>query len=397
MLNWLRPKTTTDKSWSLADASPELLALFSGGASTSAGVSVGPESALRVPAVACAVRVVAEAVALLPIVVYERGSNGDRQRATTHPAYGLLHDAPNDWQSSFDLKLQLQIDALLHGDGLAFVNRVRNDVREILRLVPGEMSITVGDDGGPVYRDKAGKTYPRDQVIHIRGLSTDGVRGKSTVRLAAEAIGIALQQERHAGLLFGSGGRPSGVLKLPGKLGKEAVKRIAESWARAHSGENAGRTAVLEEGGDFQPLTFNSVDLQFLELRKFQLEEIARAFRVPPHLLFELGRATWSNMEDMDRAFLTYSLLPWLEQWQGAIQRTMFTREERSRYFAEFLVDDFNRADTAKRWDAYSKAIAARVLNPNEVRARENLPPYVGGDEFVNPNITGTSQQGGTP
>jgi len=396
MFQWRRKKTDEQeaKSWTLAAPSDELLALFGALPGTSSGVTVSIENALRVPAVACAVRVIAEAVAQLPLITYQRSENGTKERGTYHPAYGLLHDDANEWQSAYDLKLQLQTDALLHGNAYGFVNRVGGTVREIIRLNP--TAVTIETDGAvPRYvltEGKAKRIFSYDQIIHIRGLSTDGILGKSPVKLAAEAIGIAIAQERYAARLLGEGGRPSGVLKLSGKLSKEAVARIRAAWNSAHSGGSAGGTAVLEEDMTFEPLSFSSVDMQFLELSKFQIEQIARIFRVPPHLLMELGRATWSNSEEMGRVFLTYTLMPWLKQWEGALRRAVFTKDERQKFFAEFLVDDFQRADLAARASAYQQLITSRVINPNEARAMENRPPYEGGDEFINPNVQAASE-----
>jgi HK97 family phage portal protein len=160
------------------------------------------------------------------------------------------------------------------------------------------------------------------------------------------------------------------------------------SWQAAHSGQNSGGTAVIEEGGEFQALTLNSVDSQFLEMRKFAIEEIARHFRVPPVFLMDYGRATWSNAEAMGNQFLTFSLLPWILRWEGEIALKLFTAEERKTHFAEFLTDALLRADFDTRMDGWQKAIAARIVNPNEARAAENRPPYPGGDKFENPNVT---------
>ncbi|TVR11935.1 MAG: phage portal protein [Salinarimonadaceae bacterium] len=377
------------KSWSLATPGEKLLEIFGASPSTSSGVAITPETALRVPSVACAVRTIAESVAQLPVHLYRRDEQtGAKARATDHPAYALIHDDANEWTSAYELKLAIMVDALVRGNGYAFVNRVGGEPREIIRLDPGTVRVDLSM-GAPRYfvRQASGeREIAREDVIHIRALSLDGAIGKSPVNLAAEAIGIALAQEGHAGRIFGNGGRPSGVLKAPGKLSAQAADRLRQRWGDVHAGGASGKTAVLEEGMDFVPLTFTSVDLQFLELRSFQVIEIARAFRVPPHLLFELGRATWANSEEMGRVFLTYTLMPWLKQWEGALRRALFTREERSTHFAEFLVDDFARADLESRASAYSSLIAARVLNPNEARAMENRAPYEGGEAFINPH-----------
>lgn len=381
------------KSWSLASSSEQLVELFGGRPSPSTGIAVTTESALRVPAVACAVRTIAESIAQLPVHLYRRDETGAKERASDHAAYALIHDEPNDWTSAYELKLAVSVDALVRGNGYAFVNRVDGRPREILRLDPGAVTVDTSALVPRYFLQEARgrRELAREDVIHIRALSLDGLVGKSPVALAAEAIGIALAQEGHAGRIFGNGGRPSGVLKAPGKLSPQAAERLRTRWADVHAGGASGGTAVLEEGMDFTPLTFTSVDLQFLELRTFQVIEIARAFRVPPHLLFELGRATWANSEEMGHVFLTYTLMPWLKQWEGALRRALFTREERATHFAEFLVDDFARADLGSRASAYSSLIAARVLNPNEVRAMENRPPYAGGEAFLNPHTTTTT------
>jgi HK97 family phage portal protein len=198
--------------------------------------------------------------------------------------------------------------------------------------------------------------------------------------------------EKHAGALFGKGGRPSGVLKTKGKLSPTSHERLQNAWDDGHGGGNSGKTAILEEGLEFEPLTFNSVDLQFLELRGFQVTEIARALGVPPMLLMDFGRATWGNSEQMAQAFLTFTILPRLKLWQGAVSRLLSTEEQKT-YVPEFLVDELVKAEIAARFEAYAKAITNGFLNPNEVRALENRGPYEGGDQFRVP--MNTEQPGG--
>ncbi|WP_051356895.1 phage portal protein [Azorhizobium doebereinerae] len=369
---------------SLASPDAALLELFAGAAPTASGVAVSVATAMRHPAAACAIRIIAEAVATLPIITYRRDVDGSKERASDHPAYGLLHDDANDWTSAYDLKLALTLDALTTDKGgIGFVNRVGGKVVEILRLDPAKVTVAYGEAGEPAYRMAGGALLPRDSILHIR--APGGVAPLTTAR---EAIGLALVMEQHGARLFGNGARPSGVLSLKERTQPETIKRIRESWQLAHGGGRSGGTAIVDGDASYTPLTLTSVDAQYLELRQFQILEIARAFRVPPHMLFELGRATWSNVGDMGQEFLTYSLLPWLEVWQGAIRRALFTPDERREYLAEFLVDDLLRADLSSRADAYQKLIASRVLNPNEARAMENRAPYAGGERFENPNTT---------
>jgi HK97 family phage portal protein len=329
----------------------------------------------------------------LPCIVYQRSEDGSKERAPDHPAYKLLHDEANPWTPASDLREQLARDALLHKDGgFAYINRIDGVPVELLRLNPEAITIEADKvTGEPLYKN--GDTpILRDNILHIRPPG-----GECPIKSAREAIGLALIMERHAAMLFGNGARPSGTINFPNKLGDETAKRIKTAWNKAHGGGNSGGTAVLEEGGEFQSLALTSVDAQFLELRKFAIEEIARAFRVPPHMLYEMGRATWSNSEQMRQDFLTFCLMAWIKRFEGEIRLKLFTAEERDTYFAEFLLEDFLRADFATRMEGYSKAIAARILNPNEARGFDNLPPYAGGEIFENPNTTAAAKSNAAP
>lgn len=344
---------------------------------------VSPSTAFLHPAAACAIRVISEAVATLPIHVYERQSDGSKVRASDHPAYALLHDDANDWTSAYDLKLSVTVDALTNDKGgFILVNRVNGRPFELLRLDPAFMTVTYNSVGEPSYKFDQ-RTLDRADVIHIR--APGGIAPLTTAR---EAIALAAEMEGHGKRLFRNGGRPAGLLSLASDLTTEAVANVRSAWDLAHGAGKSGGTAVLPKGATFTPLAFTSVDSQFLELRTFQNLEVARAFRVPPHMMFELGRATWANSEQMGQEFLTFTLLPWLEAWTGAIRRALFSPNERDTYISEFLVDDLLRADLQSRADSYAKLIAARVLSPNEARAMENRPAYPGGDRFENPNTT---------
>lgn len=389
MFQWLKP-VFERKSSSLAEPAPWLYELF-GAPLTAAGKSITPQTALRSPAVACAVRTISEPCGQLPVHIYRRGADGSRERDLDHPASTLLRDFANDWTSAGDLRTQITTDALLHGNGYAFVNWVNEKPIELIRLRPSSVSVKANDAGEPIYTiNEAGqrRTLTSADLIHIRfSLSHDGICGESPINLAREAIALSLAMEEHSARLFGSGARPSGTLETEKSLNENQVKNARTLIDAQAARENAGRTLILPDGYKFNPLTFSSVDLQFLELRKYAVEEIARAFRVPPHLLFELGRATWGNAEELGASFVSFTLMYWLKTWEAALRRALFTLEERSNYIVEFLVDDLLRADLTARADAYQKLIASRVLNPNECRAKENLPPYAGGNVFANPNI----------
>jgi HK97 family phage portal protein len=381
-----------EKKASLATPDDFLFDLFGAPAGTT-GIAITPRVAMTCTAVRCAVQAIAEPVGQLSVHVFKRDADGSKKRVPDHPVQRLLDEEPNEWTSASSFREQLTRDALLHGDGFAFINRVRGEPYELIRLFPERCLIRPDlNTGEPIYivSETATETrqVSRSEVIHIPALSLNGYRGESLIRLASDAIGLALIMERHAARLFANGARPSGLISLKGNVTADALNKAKLAWVAAHGGDKSGGTAVLPADAAWQSLTLSSVDAQFLELRKLQIEEIARVFRVPPHMLYELGRATWGNSEQMGEEFLAFTLLPWIRKWEGEIRLKLFTREERKEgYFAEFQTDDLIRADIQARYEAYSKAIAARLLNPNEIRARENLPPYSGGDQFFNPNV----------
>lgn len=371
-----------------------MLALF-GALPTPAGVNVSPRTAMTCTPVHCAVQAIAEAIGQLPVHVYARDDDGAKQRAPDHPAHALLHDQVSEWTSASDFREQLTRDALLHGNGFAYINRVDGKPVELNRLDAPSVAVLVDDvTGEPSYRHTTGTTvslYSFRDVLHIKAPSLNGVTGESPIQLAHDAIALAIVMERHAEQLFANGARPGGAIEHPKVVGPLGAKRIVESFATRFGGEGRYGIAFLDEGMKFSPVSFSSVDAQFLELRAFAIAEIARAFRVPPILLMDYGRATWSNSEQMGQQFLTWTLLPWIKRWEGEVRLKLIAPDDRATYFAEFLTDDLLRVDLAARADAYATMISARVLNPNEARAAENRPPYDGGDEFLNPNVTVTS------
>lgn len=375
------PIETRDES--VADPSGVLAALWSGIASGS--VAISGAAALHIPAVAGAVRVISEASASLDIRVMEVREDGVEIEDRQHPIGVLLRsDSVNPWTAGFDLLRDLTADALTRDwGGMAYVNRVRGELREIVRYQPGAISVQYDPwTGEPTYRVD-GDIVDSKNIIHVRGPFD-----RCPLTLAAEAIGIAREMESHAGNLFKNGARPGGVIEFPKGLGDEGLKKMKAAWRAAHEGSaNSGRTAILWDGAQFKAMAFNSVDSQFLELRKFQISEIARAFRVPPSMLYELDRATWSNMEQMGREFLTYTLEPWLRALETALGRALFSKEERARYRISFDRDDLTRADLTARATAISSLVSAEVLNRNEGRDWLGLGPRDGGDEFGNPHI----------
>ena len=382
-----RKTVAVEEKSTLSDPESWLLEMF-GSTPTNSGVSIGPESALRVPAVSAAVRAISEAAATLDIHVVQREGEINRQ-VPDHPVARLLSGHVNQWTPACQLIRDLTADALLSdAGGLAWVNRL-GDGRPAEIIHPPRGSMFVQHDSltrEPSYQLQ-GRAVPMGDVVHVTSPF-----GRSPVSLARESIAVALVLERHAARLFGRGARPSGALMFPKGMGEESVKRARTAWQTTHEGDNAtGRTAILFDGAEFVPFQLNSTDSQFLENRRFQILEIARAFRVPPQMLFELERATWSNAEQMGREFLTYSLEPWLRALEGALTQALFSEDEREIYRIHFDRDDLTRANLNDRATAINSLIASRVLNPNEGRAWLDLAPRDGGEVFANPN-TGNVQ-----
>ncbi|HDZ74090.1 MAG TPA: phage portal protein [Aurantimonas coralicida] len=395
MFGFLRKSVPVEKKEGISSPSDWLLSLF-GAMPAAAGVSVTPQTAMRCTPVRAAVQTIAESIGQLPFHVYRRGPDRSKERDSEHPVAKLLNGEANEWTASSDFQEQLTRDALLWGNGYGFINRIEGRPQELLRLQPDTVSVDADETTGePRYKITSGfdvgRQIARRDILHIKAPSLNGIVGDSPVVQAKEAIASILAMEEHCARLFGNGARPSGVIEMPNNLSEEGLKRMRTGWEAVHGGAHkSGKTALLWDGAKFVPLTFSSVDAQFLELRRFAIDEIARVFRVPPHMLFEMGRATWGNAEEMGATFVTYTLQRWLRAWQGEVRLKLFAEDERDTFFAEFLVDDLLRADISARAVAYSSLISSRVLNPNEVRAMENRPPYEGGEAFANPNITTT-------
>lgn len=355
---------------------------------THSNVSVTPKSAMQVPAVSSAVELIAEAVGTLPAKLFVRNAKG-KEADPAHPAFRLAHDEANDWTSAAELRTQLTHDALLHDrGGFALANRLGDGrVYEFVRLDPLTVDPKTDDaTGEPFYVVKLGRKtvrYEYRDVLHIQAFGSS-----APINRARNAIALAIDLERHAAKLFANGARPSGILSTDAKT-PPALKNIADMWnATFGDPNNTGKPAILPEGTAYQQTGLNSVDAQFEQMRRFQTEEIARAFRVPPTMLFDLTRGTWSNTEEMGHQFLTYTLRPWLDAWEWAYARVLLSSEERAERFFEFVTDDLLTVSFATRATSYGQYRSMGVLTANEVRAGLNLPPLPGGDELSNPYTT---------
>jgi len=360
---------------------------------STAGEPVTAETAMRAAAVHSCVTVLEQSVAQLPCLLYERAGREIR-RATEHPLYELLHSMPNSGLSAYEYFERLMRDVLLCGNHYSFINRATS--ARVLELVPldvGRVRPEASPGGTIVYhvtQPQGGTaTYPRDRIFHVRAYSPDGVTGISPIAHARETIGQALAAQRHENEFFSNGLRPCGIYKHPGTLSETARRNLRESLEQRHAGPGNGwRALLLEEGVDWTPLTMSHVDAEFLESRKMTVREICGIFRVPPHMIADLERATFSNIEHQSIDFVSHTLGPWLRRIEGAIRRDLLTPQERARYYPEFLVEGLLRGDVLSRYRAYELGLKNAFLSRNEVRARENLNPRDGGDEFL-PQIPG--------
>lgn len=365
------------------------------------GVRVTPESSLKYAAVLACVRVLAESVASLPLMVYERQAEDTRRKANNFYLYRLLHDKPNPELTSFEWREILMAHLLLWGNAYCEIEyNGRGQPTGLWPLMPNAMLEIKRRDGMLEYKyqlpNGSGKTFAAWQLLHIRGLGLDGLAGMSPIGMARQAVGLGLAAEEFGSKFFGNGANMSGVLSHPGVMGDEAFDRLKEQWDSLYSGlNNAQRTAILEEGMQYERIGIPPEDAQFLETRKFQTSEIARIYRVPPHMIGDLERATFSNIEHQSLEFVMHSLRPWLVRWEQAISERLMTKRERSRYYPEFLITGLLRGDSAARSAYYTSMFNIGAMSQNDIRRAENLNPVPSGDEYYVPlNMIPASQAG---
>lgn len=364
----------------LSNPDPWLIAAF-GGPMTATGIRVNADTAMRLTAVYSAVRILAETIATLPLIVYRRTENDGKERATDYFLYPLLHDQPNEEQTSVEFREMLQGHLALRGNAYAQIDRKMGRPARLVPLHPdrvevrrekGELVYKVNPTNGPAYflRRSAG------EIMHLRGLSSDGVTGLNPIELFREAMGLGLAYEEYSGRLFGNGANINGVLETPQAMSDEALKRFRKLWQENYGGVgNAGKTAILEQGMKWQAIGIAPKDAEFIVSRKFQVTEIARIFRVPPHMLADLERSTFSNIEHQSLEFVRDTIRPWLVRWEQALTRDLIPPEDRSEYFVEFLIEGLLRGDFKTRYDAYAIGRNNGWLSANDIRRMENMNP----------------------
>ena len=350
------------------------------------GVMVNDEKARGVAAWHAAVRVISEDVASLPLILYRRNGR-NKDRATDHPLYPVLHDAPNPEMTSFQLRELLQSHLLTWGN--AYAEKELNGSGRVVALWPlrpDRMEVSRGSDGRRRYayrvRDiEAPTPLPADRVLHVAGLGFDGLMGYSVLAMARETLGLSIALREYGARVLANDARPSVALKHPGILSDKAKLNIQTSWEGRYGGfSNAGRAAVLEEGMDIKAIGFPPEDVQFIESQRWQVAEIARWHRLAPHKIGDLERATFSNIEEQNIDHVTSTLRPWCVRWEQALGLSVIRDPS---LFAEHLLDGLLRGKTLERHQAHALAVQNLAMTPNEWRAYENQNPVPWGDEPV--------------
>lgn len=381
--------------------------LFGG---TTSGKTVNERTAMQTTAVYACVRILSEAVAGLPLHIYRYRADGGKERIPMHPLYHLLHDEPNPEMTSFVFRETLMSHLLLWGNAYAQVVRNgRGQAVALYPLLPSKMDVSRAANGELLYTyyrdaDETGLnpkggyiTLRRDEVLHIPGLGFDGLIGYSPIAMAKNAIGMSLATEEYGASFFANGANPGGVLEHPGVI--KDIGRVKESWNSAYQGNgNAHKIAVLEEGMKFQAIGIPPEQAQFLETRKFQINEIARIYRVPPHMVGDLEKSSFSNIEQQSLEFVKYTLDPWVVRWEQSLQQSLILPSEKPSLFIRFNLDGLLRGDYQSRMNGYAVGRQNGWMSANDIRELEDMnriPAVEGGDLYlVNGNMTKLADAG---
>lgn len=369
---------------------------------SSSGKSVTERSAMQMTAVYACVRILSEAVAGLPLHFYRYKEDGSKEKAIDSNLYHLLHDEPNPEMSSFVFRETLMTHLLLWGN--AYAQIIRNGKGEIIALyplMPNKMSVDRDENGKLYYTYTRSDCEPNTMngssvvlepkdVLHIPGLGFDGLVGYSPIAMAKNAIGLAIATEEFGSKFFANGAAPSGVLEHPGTI--KDPTRVREAWQSQFGGSgNSGKVAVLEEGMKYTPISISPEQAQFLETRKFQINEIARIFRVPPHMVGDLEKSSFSNIEQQSLEFVKYTLDPWVVRWEQSLSRSLLSEDEKKQYFFKFNLEGLLRGDYQSRMNGYAIARQNGWMSANDIRELEDLDKLSleqGGDLYlVNGNM----------
>ncbi|MFQ9609131.1 MAG: phage portal protein [Lachnospira sp.] len=354
---------------------------------TTSGKPVNERTAMQTTAVYACVRILAEAVASLPLHVYEYQDDGGKKLVHDHPLYYLLHDEPNPEMTSFVFRETLMSHLLIWGN--AYAQIIRDGAGRVLGLyplLPDKMDVQRDDKGNiyyvysrnsdenPMFKEYGNIKLKAEDVLHIPGLGFDGLIGYSPIAMAKNAVGMTLACEEYGASFFANGANPGGVLEHPGVL--KDPSKVRESWNSVYRGvSNAHKIAVLEEGMKYQQIGIPPEEAQFLETRKFQINEIARLYRIPPHMVGDLDKSSFSNIEQQSLEFVKYTLDPWVIRWEQSLQRSLLLPGEKGKYFIKLNVDGLLRGDYQSRMNGYAVGRQNGWFSANDIREMENMNP----------------------
>ena len=354
---------------------------------TTSGKPVNERTAMQTTAVYACVRILAEAIASLPLHVYEYQDDGGKKLVHDHPLYYLLHDEPNPEMTSFVFRETLMSHLLIWGN--AYAQIIRDGAGRVLGLyplLPDKMEVQRDDRGNiyyvysrnsdenPMFKEYGNIKLKADDVLHILGLGFDGLIGYSPIAMAKNAVGMTLACEEYGASFFANGANPGGVLEHPGVL--KDPSKVRESWNSVYRGvNNAHKIAVLEEGMKYQQIGIPPEEAQFLETRKFQINEIARLYRIPPHMVGDLDKSSFSNIEQQSLEFVKYTLDPWVIRWEQSLQRSLLLPGEKGKYFIKLNVDGLLRGDYQSRMNGYAVGRQNGWFSANDIREMENMNP----------------------
>ena len=354
---------------------------------TTSGKPVNERTAMQTTAVYACVRILAEAIASLPLHVYEYQDDGGKKLVHEHPLYYLLHDEPNPEMTSFVFRETLMSHLLIWGN--AYAQIIRDGAGRVLGLyplLPDKMEVQRDDRGNiyyvysrnsdenPVFKEYGNIKLKAEDVLHIPGLGFDGLIGYSPIAMAKNAVGMTLACEEYGASFFANGANPGGVLEHPGVL--KDPSKVRESWNSVYRGvNNAHKIAVLEEGMKYQQIGIPPEEAQFLETRKFQINEIARLYRIPPHMVGDLDKSSFSNIEQQSLEFVKYTLDPWVIRWEQSLQRSLLLPGEKGKYFIKLNVDGLLRGDYQSRMNGYAVGRQNGWFSANDIREMENMNP----------------------
>ena len=359
------------------------------GAIAKSGASVTPETALAVSAVRACVTILAESVAQLPCELYRR--DGDRRlRATDHELYDLIHNQPNQKDTSFEWNEQRMGHLGLRGNSYTLIDwDGRGRIRELIPVNPDKIAVLKGDDGLPYYRLlEQQETLPMRMVHHVKAFSVDGYVGQSPIQTSPDPIGLAIATDEHASRVFSNGTTLSGVITTPNTPFKEQSKidNFLAKFVERHSGvRNSFNVAMLQDGMDYKQLSMNNEQAQLLDSRKYSTIEICRLFKIPPHMIGEMDKASYNSIEQMGMQFVIYTLLPWLKRIEAAMMRDLLLPKERADLYIEFNVSGMLRGDMKSRYESYAMGRQWGWLSVNDIRRLENMLPIDGGDIYLQP------------